>query len=560
MAEERQTRDLEEAHEVDEALATSGADDRAPALPTPGAILGNWRLIKSLGAGGMGEVWLGERCDEAFQREVAVKFVKNTISSPDLVARFKRERQILADLRHPHIAVLYDGGTTNTGMPYLVMEYFRGRTVEKWAAGRPVGQILALFNQLCDAVNYAHEKGVLHRDIKPQNIMVTEDDQPKLLDFGIAVREQHTALTAQGHTPMTVEYAPPERLHGGAATVAGDIYSLALVLLELLTGQRPSTLQKPPVQAVNDLHAGGSYDGLQVETLALALDPDPTRRPGRVTLLKQKPAGADGQDTAGDSGQTRQTPQAGGSPISRAPTEPSFVPETCFIPAGGFLMGRPAGEGVADWETPQHNVHLEAFHMGRHPVTNRQYAAFMAARPDHAKPSPKTGWTASGPPPERLDHPVTGVSWFDARTYCLWLSEVTGQTYRLPGEAEWEKAAGGLDGRLYPWGDNWDAERVHLGQATADVDERHPGPFGCCHMLGNVQEWTNTCWGDDPVRGRFPYPYRADDGRESLQAAFHIHRGGAYDTDPQYINCRTRAWSHPQAGYIWRGFRVLRES
>lgn len=505
----------------------------------------------------MGEVWLGERCDDAFRRQVAIKFIKDTLSSPDVVARFKRERQILADLRHPHIAVLYDGGTTDAGLPYLVMEYLQGQTAEKWAAGRSSQQIRQLFNQLCDAVNYAHGKGILHRDIKPQNIIVTEDDQPKLLDFGIAIREQCTSLTHQGHTPMTVEYAPPERIHGGPATVAGDIYSLALVLLELLTGQRPSTLAMPPARFVNNLHSSGQIDDLLAEMLGKALDQDPLRRPMRADLMKLEMS--DGTTEDGVTSATIPAAQTSHGNNGQGSGQPQHIPETCFIPAGDFLMGRVAEEGVPDWETPQHSVHLKAFHMGRHPITNRQYAAFLKAQPDYAKQPQKAGWTAAGPPPERLDHPVTGVSWFDAHAYCIWLSETTEQSYRLPSEAEWEKAAGGNDGWLYPWGNSWDEKQVHLGQTTAEVGNQQAGPFGCCEMLGNVQEWTNTSWGDDPIDNRFPYPYRAEDGREHHQNAFYIHRGGAYDTDPQHITCRARAWSHPYATYVWRGFRVLRD-
>lgn len=205
-----------------------------------GSQLGSWRLLRELGSGGMGSVWLAERADSEFQMMAAIKLIKNEQASNELIKRFRRERQILADLKHPNISMLLDGGTTADGMPYLVMEYVDGLVIDAWRAERTISaeEILLIFRQVCLAVGYAHQKGVLHRDIKPQNIMVTSEGLPKLMDFGIANKREEKDDSRTQHL-LTPEYSPPESLVGGGKTRAADIYSLGLVLFHLLTGIRP---------------------------------------------------------------------------------------------------------------------------------------------------------------------------------------------------------------------------------------------------------------------------------------------------------------------------------
>ncbi|CAM2069753.1 Non-specific serine/threonine protein kinase [Sulfidibacter corallicola] len=232
--------------EMDDQSTCDSATPRATSSqsdPFPGMQLGPWRLLEPLGQGGMGAVWLAERADAAFEMRVAVKLIRAERSSEALQARFRRERQILADLKHPNICGLLDGGTTPSGLPYLVMEYLEGDTIDQWCRTRQPGlrQVLEVFRTLCVAVTYAHGLGVLHRDIKPSNIMISPTGSPKLLDFGIAT---HTAsssprLTDLGGEPMTPEFAAPELMLGQRASTASDVYSLGLVLFYLLTGKRP---------------------------------------------------------------------------------------------------------------------------------------------------------------------------------------------------------------------------------------------------------------------------------------------------------------------------------
>ncbi|MEZ4416399.1 MAG: serine/threonine-protein kinase [Gemmatimonadota bacterium] len=218
-----------------------GAPEAAP--PDAGTRVGPYRLIRPLGRGGMGEVHLAVHEGADFQRHVALKVIRRGLDTEDVMARFRSERRILATLRHPNIATLVDGGTTDDGRPFFAMEYIEGLPLDVFCDERrlSVGQRLALFRRVCEAVHHAHQNLVVHRDLKPSNILVTEDGTPKLLDFGIA---RLLAASDPGHTRvqgplLTPEYASPEHIAGEAVTTASDVYSLGVVLYELLTGRRP---------------------------------------------------------------------------------------------------------------------------------------------------------------------------------------------------------------------------------------------------------------------------------------------------------------------------------
>lgn len=217
------------------------------AMPEPvpqrvGRRIGAYHILEEIGAGGMGEVYRAARADGQYEKQVAIKLVRGGYDTVAVLDRFRHERQILASLDHPNIARLLDGGTTDDGLPYLVMELIEGTRIDDYcdALDLNVHERLQLFLQVCSAVQYAHQRLVIHRDIKPGNILVTKEGVPKLLDFGIAkILDPSAGAEATIAGPLTPEYASPEQIRGEPITTATDVYSLGVVLYQLLVGRSP---------------------------------------------------------------------------------------------------------------------------------------------------------------------------------------------------------------------------------------------------------------------------------------------------------------------------------
>jgi non-specific serine/threonine protein kinase/serine/threonine-protein kinase len=216
-----------------------------------GRRLGPYQIVAEIGHGGMGEVYSASRIDGQFDQQVAIKIVRVGMGSAFMVDRFLHERQILATLNHPNIARLLDGGATHDGVPYLVMELVDGRRIDAYcqANSLSITARLRVFLQVCAAVEYAHQRLVIHRDIKPGNILVSNEGSPKLLDFGIAkILDPSGDSDTTVARPMTPEYASPEQIRGEPITTATDVYSLGVVLYQLLTGRSPYRVSRPPSQ------------------------------------------------------------------------------------------------------------------------------------------------------------------------------------------------------------------------------------------------------------------------------------------------------------------------
>lgn len=219
-----------------------------------GKKVGAYEINGILGEGGMGTVYLACRADQQFQQAVAIKVIQQGLQSEGIARRFLNERQILASLRHPYIAQLFDGGMLEDGRPYFVMEYVEGTPVTEYCRNQALTfeSMLRLFQKICTAVNHAHQNLIVHRDIKPGNILVTPEGIPKLLDFGIAKLlatppgDKPTPVTRTKQRLLTPEYASPEQIRGENITTATDVYSLGVLLYELLTGQRPFPLKDLP--------------------------------------------------------------------------------------------------------------------------------------------------------------------------------------------------------------------------------------------------------------------------------------------------------------------------
>lgn len=264
-----------------------------------GRRIGAYRIRREIGHGGMGTVYLAVRDDDAYQKEVAIKLVWPGWNRDEMMRRFLRERRILARLEHPHIARLLDGGTTEEGWPYVVMEYVDGQPINEYcdAHNLPISVRLKLFSRVCEAVEYAHQQHVIHRDLKPGNLLVTADGTVKLLDFGIAklidpeIAPGRETQTRTGLRAMTPEYASPEQVRGETVTARSDVYSLGVLLYELLTGIRPYQINSR----------------LLPEAVRIICETEParpstaaaTRRRGNITTQEEEGSAASRKDTQG---------------------------------------------------------------------------------------------------------------------------------------------------------------------------------------------------------------------------------------------------------------------
>ena len=241
-----------------------------------------------------------------------------------------------------------------------------------------------------------------------------------------------------------------------------------------------------------------------------------------------------------------------------------FEPETILIPEGPFFMGSLNAGDAPTYESPQHTVNLPAYRIGKYPVTNSQYEEFV--REKHIPVAPVTGWDGQRVPPGLENNPVTGMTWYEALAYCQWLSEKTGRSYSLPNEAQWEKACRGVDGFLYPWGNELEAGRSNHGCETIAAVDAFPAQneFGCFDMVGNIRQWTCSLWGEKRSQpdARYRYPWK-DDQRNSLSANRQIRRvvrGSSMRDVVTALQCSARSGQLPDdpgLPGLRHGFRVV---
>ncbi len=634
-----------------------------------GRIIGNYEVVSPFGEGGMGELYLGRHIRLA--REVIIKTIRTEDFSQKQIEhlrdRLEREAFVQSQLDHPNIVRVYDfiasGDTT-----CIVMEYVPGRDLRKMIM-RETGPIadyraLKLFKQVLAAIDYAHNfiyldktgarhQGIIHRDLKPANILVTPDDVVKVTDFGIVKVRGVKGGTQMGFNPGTPEYMSPEQARGRELDHRSDIYSLGVVVYEMLTGHVPfegdgsgtSDYEirrghiEMPVPPMADYYPGIPAELEKVVFKALEKNPDDRyqtahqfrelieeyeqtglakitgrmftarqtviqegRGGGRQSLADAPTVGIGqtvltGADRSsgsfGNSNNNAASHSSGNLPIAehylrqrnvratgeqksklplflgiallvsltvgisywlltrpKAPIEPgrnSNPPVGMIsIQSGEFEMGRVDGN---DYERPVHKVSVTPFFIDATEVTNEQYQQFV----DATRRQPPKHWRNGHYPDGEASLPVYNVSWDDAEAYCK------GNGKRLPTEEEWEYAARGTDGRLYPYGNEWKSQ---LSSAAPSQDQpgqlravgSYPGgasPFGVFDMAGNVLEWTASDFKLYP--GSTLPPNDPNSGRKVL-------RGGAFNAEAKFQTATDRFFHLPATKTEYIGFRCAKNA
>jgi serine/threonine protein kinase len=609
--------------------------------------LGRYHLLEKLGEGGMAIVY--KAYDTRLETEVAVKFIKAEnlpqSSVERALKRFEREAKALARLTHPNIVKVTDYGEYRD-RPYLVMPYLPGGTL-KTKLGKPIPwqEAVELILPVADALAYAHSQHVIHRDVKPANIILTQSGRPMLTDFGIAKLldlEDTVDLTGTNAAVGTPEYMAPEQANAKSVDRRADIYSLGIVLYEMVTGRKPFVADTPMtvliMQARDPLPSprkfAPSLSDRAEKILLKALAKRPEKRyqtmdefysalasrltaPAEIRLpvesvfdlpkpfesepfLHMPPisqphpkskrswgiAGISAAlvclvigaliafrslspvSSAVTSVPITQTPAFGVGSAWTSSLQTGSV-TMLYVPAGNFKMGSNDG---SDDEKPIHTVYLNAYWMDRAEVTNAMYRicvnAGVCLPPSNIGSYARSNYYDA---PEFDDYPVIHVDWNQSKTYCEWRGDGT----RLPTEAEWEKAARGMDGRVYPWGSEWDINsmrRLNFSDRndpselsdivaddgygdTAPVGSYLDGasPYGLYDMAGNVWEWVADWYSETYYQtSPFENPLGPDTGQD------RVLRGGSWDVSGDNIRITDREGYDPYDSYDHIGFRCAR--
>jgi len=502
-----------------------------------GTRLGFYKIEEVVGEGGMGVVY--RAWDEVRQRQVAIKALHaNLIGDPGVRRRFGREARLLTGVSHPNIVQVFDA-IEQEDLLALVMEYVEGPSLQgyldRWGGVMPYAEVRLVLDGVLLAMEAAHGAGVIHRDLKPDNILVRPDESglhPKVADFGVAKVLEGTQFTVTGAVLGTFRYMSPEQVETPEVVDhRADIYAVGVTLFQLCTGRCPfetsnnfglmmaHVRQRPPRPSHYRAGMPPALERLILDALAKS----PGDRPQTCAEFRER---------------------LGAAMAEVAPARPRTLeqaPEPVVADADGsqFLL---VGAGPFQMGPQRRTVYLEGFHAGQYPVTNRQFARFMQAtgyRPEDMRDQRFLAhWRGGRPPAPLLDHPVVFVSWHDATAYCAWAG------CRLPTEAEWEKAARGLDGRKFPWGrTNPTAEHANFGRqvgGTVPVDACPEGvsPYGLEGMAGNVWEWCEDV--DDP---RFYLNGPERNPRNTVQPgdAPRVVRGGSWVFDASSLRTTARS-------------------
>ncbi len=560
-----------------------------------------------IGKGAMGTVYRAN--DTKTGKEVALKVIYSELAvDPAMLERFKREGDALHQLKHPNIVEYLDAFEYNEQY-VIVMEYLSGGSLfDLLLQGPlPIEHVRHMALDLCDALIRAHRLNIVHRDIKPENILMNESGTPKLADFGLARLSQDTRVTRSGTQFGTPHYMAPEAWEGKTLDAQADIWTLGVLMFEMLTGQVPFN-GDTPLAVMNKVFTSHPS---QMTKLRSDLPPGLTKIIRRMLTRDKKQRYQTMREVAVDLERDQTTPSsipvktkqlvtfglgfiliaalvAGGILLAdnrrSSPNQPlplateglieqaqeilsagTEVPTATvtptpdigstrigedgatlvFVPAGEFIMGSDLDQEAE----PIHRLDLDDFWIDRTEVTNAMYEKCVDAG---ACKQPRVTHSSSHPVyygnSKFDDYPVLRVDWHTANAYCAWAGRV------LPTEAQWEKAARGTTGRIYPWGNDLpNGSLLNYNNDFGDVAKVGSYPdgasiYGVLDMAGNVFEWTSTLYKQ--------YPYEAGDGREDPNSPeARVLRGGAWSSNGNFIRAISRIRSNPTNSTDYYGFR-----
>ncbi len=528
-----------------------------------------YRINGLIGQGGMGAVY--DAHDTSLNIRCAIK--ENLIFTEAAQKQFESEARLLASLRHPNLPRVTDHFFIPMQGQYLVMDFIEGedlKTRQERLGMVPAADLLRWSRKLLSALAYLHARHIVHRDIKPGNIKITPEDEPVLVDFGIAKSGSGVTLSTTGARGFTPGFTSPEQYGVGVGTTDGrsDLYSFGATLYTLLVGEPPvdalGRMMKPQAFSPLSQRAPATHPGLLAAIdRAMQLDPDE-----RFATADEMALALRGQ-AAGTApfGKAVPPPVAVPPPLTvSAPPAPEviileqpFHLELVHVPAGEFLMGSDLekDENARPEELPQHRVAVAAFYIGKYPITNAQYALFVRAT-GHRPPG---HWRAGQMPHSLEHHPVVMVSWSETLAFCEWLSQMTRRHFRLPTEAEWEKAARGTAGRIFPWGNTWSDKRLNNSEkrgATSPIGKYSPpgdSPYGVTDMLGNVWEWCLDGFNPNEYQTRGLLTHDPQGPTSGFQ--YRVMKGGTWLSSARAPRCAQRSKSQPEPGLDFLGFRVV---
>lgn len=498
------------------------------ALESGDVVENRYRIVDLVGQGGFAAVY--RAWDLRLNAPCAVK--ESFDGSVEAQRQFQREASVLANLRHPNLPRVVDFFSVTGQGQYLVMDFIEGEDLEskvnRYGGSLPEQEVAGWISQICHALNYLHQQNppIIHRDVKPANIKITPDNRAMLVDFGAFKVYDNNTKTTQGARAISPGYAPFEQYGSGNTDARTDVYALGATLYAILTGQEPTEsiirLAGTDLPDPRQLNPSLSASTAAVVLKALAIMPDQrfaniseleTALNNVKILVPSLPLNASS------------TYIPSSNPTRRIEVVNPANIEWVTVPAGKFFYGADKKEEIVQ----------DPFDIGKYPVTNTQYKLFLDANPNHPAPD---DWDQLRRiySPGKENHPVVYVSWEDAQVFCRWGG------YRLPTEIEWEKAARGIDGRTYPWGEDWEDGKycnsleAHISCPNrVDLFPNGVSPSGVWDMSGNVWEWTDN----------------------QKPSTTQIARGGSWGSLNMYVTSTFRYRSSPRLRDSYDGFRVI---